>query len=175
MKNNIQILIVVGCMAVMSLIHAEEGHKHHDHSHEGHKKMQAAATIDPAHVVKEVGKYPLKVCPVSGEPLGSMGNPIVVKQDGREVQLCCKGCTKKLVAEPAKYLAKLDAAVIAQQKESYPLKTCIVSLDDLKEGETIDYAATNNQLFRLCCKMCKKELEENLEKFTGELEKARKK
>jgi len=173
MKNNIQILIVAGCMTAASMIHAEEGHQHHDHNREGHTKTEAVATVDPAHVVKEIGKYPLKVCPVSGEPLGSMGDPIVVKQDGREVQLCCKGCTKKLAAEPAKYLAKLDAAAIAQQKGSYPIDYCLVSLDPLKEGETIDYVASNNQLFRLCCKMCKKEIEKNLKKFTSELEQAR--
>lgn len=51
-----------------------------------------------------------KVCPVSGEPLGSMGTPIKVSANGREVFLCCEGCKEKFEANPEEFLAKLDAA-----------------------------------------------------------------
>ncbi len=34
--------------------------------------------------------YPLKVCVVSGEKLGSMGNPHVIKHEGTEVQFAVK-------------------------------------------------------------------------------------
>jgi len=51
-----------------------------------------------------------KVCPVSGEPLGSMGKPIKVEVKGRTVFLCCEGCEADLKKDPDKYLAKLDAA-----------------------------------------------------------------
>jgi hypothetical protein len=37
-----------------------------------------------------------------------MGPPIKVMVDGRPVFICCEGCRQKLLAEPAKYLAKLD-------------------------------------------------------------------
>lgn len=50
-----------------------------------------------------------KVCPVSGEALGSMGTPIKVTVKGRDVFLCCEGCREKLEANPDEYLAKLDA------------------------------------------------------------------
>jgi hypothetical protein len=50
-----------------------------------------------------------KICPVSGEDLGSMGDPIKVTVDGRDVFVCCDQCVEPLKAEPAKYLAKLDA------------------------------------------------------------------
>ena len=49
-----------------------------------------------------------KVCPVSGEALGSMGAPIKVTVEGRDVFLCCAGCKDKLLADPKTYLAKLD-------------------------------------------------------------------
>jgi hypothetical protein len=45
-------------------------------------------------------------CPVSDEPLGSMGPPIEVEGAGAKVFLCCKGCLKKFHADPAKYVAK---------------------------------------------------------------------
>ncbi|WP_460166783.1 hypothetical protein [Thermostilla marina] len=48
------------------------------------------------------------ICPVSGEMLGSMGTPIKVDVSGRQVWICCEGCRDSLLAEPDKYLAKLD-------------------------------------------------------------------
>jgi hypothetical protein len=48
-----------------------------------------------------------KVCPVSGEELGSMGPPIKVTVAGHDVFICCPGCKEPLEKEPAKYLAKL--------------------------------------------------------------------
>lgn len=48
-----------------------------------------------------------KVCPVSGEPLGSMGKPFKVTVKGQDVFLCCQGCEAEIKAEPDKYLAKL--------------------------------------------------------------------
>ncbi|MFB2351670.1 hypothetical protein, partial [Priestia megaterium] len=46
-----------------------------------------------------------KKCPVMDESLGSMGNPIKVMVGDKPIFLCCKGCVKKIQAEPAKYLA----------------------------------------------------------------------
>jgi YHS domain-containing protein len=54
--------------------------------------------------------YPLKVCVVSGEKLGSMGAPCIHNHEGREVQFCCKNCLKDFNKEPEKYLAKIAAA-----------------------------------------------------------------
>src|SRR5438034_10856677 len=34
--------------------------------------------------------YTLKVCPVSDEKLGEMGDPYVFTHEGREIKLCCK-------------------------------------------------------------------------------------
>lgn len=49
-----------------------------------------------------------KTCPVTDQPLGSMGKPVKVVVKGRTVFLCCAGCKRKLMAEPDKYLKKLD-------------------------------------------------------------------
>ena len=54
-----------------------------------------------------VKPYPLTVCPVSDEKLGSMGDPVVFVHAGQEIKLCCKNCRKDFDASPAKYLAKL--------------------------------------------------------------------
>ncbi len=55
--------------------------------------------------------YPLDVCVVSGEKLGSMGEPHVITHDGVEVKFCCDNCVPKFNADPATYIAKIkDAA-----------------------------------------------------------------
>ncbi|MBI5802682.1 MAG: hypothetical protein HZA92_18410 [Verrucomicrobia bacterium] len=51
--------------------------------------------------------YPLEVCIVGGEKLGSMGKPFVFVHQGQEIKLCCDGCKSDFDKEPAKFLAKL--------------------------------------------------------------------
>lgn len=59
-----------------------------------------------------------KVCPVTLYPLGSMGKPPKVEINGQTVFLCCEGCRESLLAEPAKYLAKLEqGSAISTQSE----------------------------------------------------------
>lgn len=52
--------------------------------------------------------YPLDVCIVSDEKLGSMGDPVVFVYQGQEIKLCCKACRKKFDKDPASYLKKLE-------------------------------------------------------------------
>ncbi len=51
--------------------------------------------------------YPLDSCIVSGNTLGSMGDPITLVHEGQQVKFCCKPCVKKFKANPGKYLATL--------------------------------------------------------------------
>ena len=51
--------------------------------------------------------YPLKVCVVSGEELGGMGEPYVHEHNGTIVKFCCKPCLDDFNEDPDKYLAKL--------------------------------------------------------------------
>jgi Cu(I)/Ag(I) efflux system membrane fusion protein len=54
-----------------------------------------------------------KVCPISGDPLGSMGAPIKINVQGHDVFVCCEGCKDPVLQEPENYLEKLgikDAA-----------------------------------------------------------------
>lgn len=116
------------------------------------------AKTGPSQAGNEMTAYPLKVCTVSGEKLGEHGDPYVIRHEGREVRFCCKSCLKDFNADPAKYLKKLDAAVEAQQRASYPLKDCPVSLDKLgAHGEPVPVVVGNNTLALLCCKDCKKD------------------
>jgi Cu(I)/Ag(I) efflux system membrane fusion protein len=69
-----------------------------------------AGAPDPAPLAPPARDYPLDTCVVSGQTLGSMGKPVVIQHNGREVRLCCAGCVDVFRNDPAKYLAILDAA-----------------------------------------------------------------
>ena len=47
------------------------------------------------------------ICPVMKRPLPK--NPVSTIVAGRRVFVCCKPCTKKIAADPKKYLAIVDA------------------------------------------------------------------
>ncbi len=48
-----------------------------------------------------------KACPVTGEPLGSMGKPHKVVVSGQAVFGCCRACEEELLARPAETLKKV--------------------------------------------------------------------
>ena len=104
--------------------------------------------------------YLLDTCPVSGQKLGSMGDPVVKTIDGREVRFCCGGCVGRFEANTAKYFTAIDKAIATQQMPFYPLKTCVVSGESLiVKGKDISVNYVyRNRLVRLCCKGCIREL-----------------
>jgi hypothetical protein len=82
----------------------QAGHGEHA-DHAGHGQYEdALAELSPA---EQQLAEKQEVCPVSGQPLGSMGTPYKVTVKGREVLLCCAGCESQIKEDPEKYLAKL--------------------------------------------------------------------
>lgn len=69
------------------------------------KVNEAMAKLSPEDRAKAEAQ---KMCPVSNEPLGSMGTPIKVTVDGRDVFVCCDGCVDELKANFAKYADQLE-------------------------------------------------------------------
>jgi len=63
----------------------------------------ASATADSS-----AKPYPLDTCLVSGEKLGSMGDPITITHEGQAIKFCCDRCVPRFKKDPAKYLAKLN-------------------------------------------------------------------
>ena len=128
--------------------------------------------IDKEIVKEQMPFYPLAVCPISGEELGGeMGEPVDYVFNNRLVRFCCKSCVSKFLKDPKPMLAKLDEAVIAQQKAHYPMTTCMVSGETLggEMGEPVE-RVYNNHLLRLCCKGCIKDFEKNPARFLGMLD-----
>ena len=69
--------------------------------------LTACASTDSAAASAGAKPYPLKVCVVTDNELGSMGTPVTLVHEGQTVKFCCKPCVKKFKAEPEKYLTKL--------------------------------------------------------------------
>jgi len=105
-------------------------------------------------VATQLPSYPLDTCVVSGMPLNGMGSPKNVVREGRLVRLCCESCVAEVDKDPAAAIAKIDAAVIAAQRPTYPLEVCPVSGQKLGAmGDPIDYVH-GTRLVRMCCKGC---------------------
>ena len=76
-------------------------------------------------------------CPVMDEPLGSMGQPIKVLVGKQPIFLCCKGCIKKVQAEPAKYLAMVATAKTSGHDTEHAAGTAQVSLSKAVAGAEV--------------------------------------
>ncbi|ACB74839.1 hypothetical protein [Opitutus terrae] len=103
-------LLTLACSALLVLA-APAAFAQHDHAADSGATQPAASES----IAAQKADYPLQVCAVSGEELGSMGEPFdyIHKEDGkpdRLVRMCCDGCVKKFKKDPAKYLKKIDEA-----------------------------------------------------------------
>ena len=93
-------LILAGCGEEQE--HGDHSHDNGDHSHDnGDSKAKA---------------YPFKTCIVSGEELGSMGDPKVFVHEGQEVKLCCPACEKEFKEHTAKYMKMIADGTTPKKK-----------------------------------------------------------
>ncbi len=114
--------------------------------------------------------YVLGTCPIAGESLAEAESPVVHFHKGRQFNFCCAGCVGAFEENPQKYIDQIDAEIIKTQARYYPLKTCLVSGEDLSEG-AVDFVYGNRHV-RLCCGGCLAELQARPEKYLPTLNKA---
>ena len=118
--------------------------------------------------------YPVSVCPVTGEALGSMGEPPAKVIDGRLVKFCCEGCIPAFEKEPEKYHAKLDNLIIDATEEAYPLDEClVVPADGLGENAVTAVHRPTNQVVKFCCGSCEVKFNEDPQKYLAKLDEAK--
>ncbi len=133
----------------------------------------AEEAADAPKPVLSSSAYPLDVCAVSGGKLGGMGDPIYLTVAGRDVALCCMGCEGKIKESPEKYFSTVDAKIIEQQKDTYPLTTCLVSGNALPAVADRVYFVDNlNRLFAFCCEGCKGKVAAAPKEWGGKLDQA---
>ena len=70
-----------------------------------------------------------RICPVTGEKLGSMGRPISVSVSGRTIQVCCQACVAAFKRNPEKYLQR-----VAEEIGAIPFNASRGSSDSLQSN-----------------------------------------
>ena len=94
----------------------DEAHEGHDHA--GHSHETTGSALASNEDIAESKPYLLKKCIVSGEELGSMGEPTVLTYKGQEIKLCCNDCVDGFNKEPEKYLASLNSGKVLKDELS---------------------------------------------------------
>ena len=156
-------LLLIGSLGACS---GGEGGKTSDHAgsaaHDGSAMNGGApaasdSSAEDAILAAQLPSYPAMACPVTGEVLGSMGEPANYVSHGRLVRFCCSGCEKKFESSPATYFATIDAAITAEQVPRYPLDTCPIDGAKLgSRGEPVDHV-DGTKLVRFCRSACRDE------------------
>jgi YHS domain-containing protein len=99
-----------------------------------------AAAVTPAPnaaiIFKQTASYPLTTCAACGKALPA--TPIDYVKDNHLYRLDVAACQKAVDADPAGVWKKVETAVIAQQKPTYPLKVSAVS-DKALEATAVDH------------------------------------
>lgn len=116
MKIRTLVSLVAASVALTLTASAQSGH---DHSTAPAKseagQLVKASKVDAAWLAEARKNYPLEVCVMSEEKLGSMGDATewvyrAKGQPDRLVKFCCDGCIDGFNADAAAALAKIDAA-----------------------------------------------------------------
>jgi YHS domain-containing protein len=86
----------------------------------GDKKAEEPASKDNAEQREvSVKPYPLDHCVVSGEKLGSMGEPHVFVYEGQEIKQCCDNCEPKFRKDPEKYLKMINEPKTSEHQHQH--------------------------------------------------------
>lgn len=138
--------------------------------------MTAAPTTPIAMETFGGDAFPLTTCPVSGEALGADAVTVVLtgmsdkNLDGTQIRFCCTKCEAAFKADPAKYTAKMNEAIIAAASP-YPLTNCISMKDEVLD-DSAKSVVYQNRVYKLCCKKCVVRFEKSPAKLVAEYEAA---
>jgi YHS domain-containing protein len=97
-----------------------------------------------------------KTCPVSGQPLAGVANPVSVTVKGQTVQVCCQQCAAKLMANPDAYLgASAGQTATSSNAVLYGgQKTCPVTGEELDPAGGATPVTVRGQTIYVCCAGC---------------------
>ena len=118
MKIKLIITTSAIALAIAGLAFAHEGDGDHDEmlEHQGAMMDQAQApAVTDANTAApvEVGN---KICPVSGDEVGEMGEIVKKEYKGKVYNFCCKMCLKDFDKDPEKYVKKVEEMMANEGK-----------------------------------------------------------
>ncbi|MEL6431558.1 MAG: hypothetical protein AAFZ87_07310 [Planctomycetota bacterium] len=138
----------------------------------GKAKGQKSAAAKDAEGPWRGEPYTLETCAASGRPIDVKGTPQTQWMHGRELKFCCKGCAAAVEKDPARWLAKVDKALTAQQAPIYPTDECVIAGTPLYDDAgkfTGKELIVGNRLFRVCCDKCAARVKKDPAKYAGKL------
>ena len=100
-----------------------------------------------------------KICPVSGNPLGSMGTPTKVRVGDEEVFLCCQGCTQGQINK--QHWATIHANFAKAQGKCPVMEKTLPA----KPKWTI----VKGQIVYICCPPCTKKIQADPDKYLAKV------
>lgn len=101
-----------------------------------------------------------KICPVMGEPLGSMGTPIKVKVGKQELFLCCEACRTK----------KIDRNHWAAIHANFAKAQGVCPVMEKPLPANAKWTLVNGQIIYVCCPPCIEKIDAAPEKYTKKLD-----
>ena len=120
-SSSLLVLAIASLIVAMPLLAQTHTDKHPEENEAAPAlgKLVSVTEKESAWAAQARKTYPLNVCLTSDEALGSMGKSpeYIYRVEGKPDRLvifCCNGCEEDFMKEPAKYLAKLDAAQSAK-------------------------------------------------------------
>ena len=102
-----------------------------------------------------------KICPVTGEELGSHGQPIKAMSGEQAVFLCCDACEGQEISK--ENWEKVIANLIHAQGR------CPVMNRPLPENPA--FVVVNHRMVFVCCKPCTRKIQSNPEKYLATVDK----
>ena len=164
---------------------AHEGRGHHIHDHHsahgkhGHKKPDSAPTTNPEDIKPNDGTRKIgdiTTCPVTGDIFTINAETFSIQHDSKTYYLCCDGCEKKFLADPAHYLTKAPtsqpstnpADVLPNDgtRKVGDITRCPVSGDVFTVSGDSTSAEHDGGTYYFCCGGCIDKFKANPERFT---------
>lgn len=99
------------------------------------------------------------ICPVTGKPLGSMGDPLKVKIGEEEIFLCCKGCTK----------GEINKTHWTAIHENFAQAQGICPVMEKELPANPKSTVVNGQTVYICCPPCSKKIQAEPKKYLTKL------
>lgn|SRR3989338_4190771 len=101
MKSIIWLVLAAVLLINTEKLWANDGYK----DHKVRTAVQSAQKTPEASSAVEVGN---KICPVSGEKIGTMGEAVHYEHEGKVYNFCCPMCVKDFKKDPQKYIKILE-------------------------------------------------------------------
>lgn len=101
-----------------------------------------------------------KICPVMGEPLGSMGTPIKVKIGEEQLFLCCEACRTK----------KIDRVHWATIHSNFAKAQGICPVMKKPLPANAKWTFVNGQIVYVCCPPCIEKIDADPDKYSKEID-----